>query len=135
MLSLSTNNLRLRTAAPSSSLPFQPAPSVTGCRPAADSLDFDHDRIVPPPWSEGALRGADGAAGRAGAGKVAKLRDILPALDLSRRPEGMDLPGFRLHALNGRLIGHCAVSVSGNWRVAFRYEYGAAADLDFVEYR
>ena len=27
---------------------------------------------------------------------VAKLRDILAALDLSRGQEGMDLPGFRL---------------------------------------
>ena len=65
---------------------------------------------------------------------VAKLRDILAALDLSRGPEGMDLPGFRLHALKGRLKGHYAVSVSGNWRVTFRFEDGAAADVDYVDY-
>ena len=65
---------------------------------------------------------------------VAKLRDILAALDLSRGPEGMDLPGFRLHALRGRLKGHHAVSVSGNWRVTFRFEDGAAADVDYVDY-
>ena len=47
----------------------------------------------------------------------------------------MDLPGFRLPALDGRLKGHCAVSVTGNWRVAFRFDGGAEADLDFVEYR
>lgn len=33
---------------------------------------------------------------------VHKLRDILAALDRSRRPADMDLPGFRLHALKGR---------------------------------
>ena len=67
-------------------------------------------------------------------GHVAKLRDILAALDLSRGPEGMDLPGFRLHALKGRLKGHYAVSVSGNWRVTFRFEDGAATDVDYVDY-
>ena len=65
---------------------------------------------------------------------VAKLRDILAALDLSRGPEGMDLPGFRLHALKGRMKGHYAVSVSGNWRVTFRFEDGAAGDVDYVDY-
>ena len=33
-------------------------------------------------------------------------RDILAALDRSSGPEGMDLPGFRPHALKGRLKGH-----------------------------
>ena len=53
------------------------------------------------------------------------------ALDLSRGPEDMNLPGFRLHELKGRLKGHWAVSVSGNWRVTFRFEDGAAVDVDF----
>ncbi len=65
---------------------------------------------------------------------IEKLRDILGALDRSRRPEGMDLPGFRLHALKGRLKGHYAVSVSGNWRVTFRFEDGSAVDVDYVDY-
>ena len=63
-----------------------------------------------------------------------RLRDILAALDHSSGPEDMDLPGFRLHALKGRLKGHYAVSVSGNWRVTFRFEDGAAADVDSVDY-
>ena len=66
---------------------------------------------------------------------VEKLRDILAALDRSRRPEDMNLPGFRLHELKGRLQGHRAVSVSGNWRVTFRFEDGAAADVDYVDDR
>ena len=43
----------------------------------------------------------------------------------------MNLPGFRLHALKGRLKGHYAVSVSGNWRVTFRFEDGEAVDVDY----
>ncbi|MCY4057137.1 MAG: type II toxin-antitoxin system RelE/ParE family toxin [Gammaproteobacteria bacterium] len=65
---------------------------------------------------------------------VGRLRDILAALDRSRGPDGMTLPGFRLHALKGRLKGHYAVSVSGNWRVTFRFEDGAAVDVDYVDY-
>ena len=46
----------------------------------------------------------------------------------------MNLPGFRLHELKGPLKGHWAVSVSGNWRVTFRFEDGAAADVDYLDY-
>lgn len=63
-----------------------------------------------------------------------KLRRILAVLDRSRGPEGMDLPGFGLHELKGRMKGHHAVSVSGNWRVTFRFEDGSAVDVDYVDY-
>jgi len=65
---------------------------------------------------------------------MGRLRDILAALDRSRGPDGMNLPGFRLHPLKGPLKGHYAVSVSGNWRVTFRFEDGAAADVDYLDY-
>ena len=65
---------------------------------------------------------------------VRKLTDILAALDRSRGPKGMDLPGFRLHELRGRQKGSHAVSVSGNWRVTFRFENGEAVDVDYVDY-
>ena len=65
---------------------------------------------------------------------VQKLRDILAVLDRSRGPEDMNLPGFRLHPLKGELKDHYAVTVSGNWRVAFRFEDGRAVDVDYVDY-
>jgi toxin HigB-1 len=34
----------------------------------------------------------------------------------------MDLPGLRLHELKGDRKGTWAVSVSGNWRVTFRFK-------------
>ena len=73
-------------------------------------------------------------ARRVAPGHVEKLRDILAALDLSRRPEDMNLPGFRLHALKVRLKGHWAVSVSGNWRVTFWFEDGAAVEVNYMDY-
>lgn len=65
---------------------------------------------------------------------IEKLRDILAALDRSRKPNGMDLPGFRLHALRGAMKGCFAVTVSGNWRVIFRFKDGSAVDVDYIDY-
>ena len=65
---------------------------------------------------------------------IERLRDVLAALDLSRGPEDMNLPGFRLPELKGALKGHYAVSVSGNWRVTFRFEDGAAVNVDYMDY-
>ena len=65
---------------------------------------------------------------------VQKLRDILAVLDRSRGPEDMNLPGFRLHPLKGELKGQYAVTVSGNWRVTFRFEDEHAVDVDYVDY-
>ena len=46
----------------------------------------------------------------------------------------MSIPGFRLHPLAGELSGYYAVSVSGNWRVTFRFEEGHAVDVDYTDY-
>lgn len=67
-------------------------------------------------------------------GHVTKLVRILSALDRSSGAEGMDLPGFRLHPLKGGLKGHYGVSVSGNWRVTFRFEEGHAVEVDYLDY-
>ncbi|HEV3039569.1 MAG TPA: type II toxin-antitoxin system RelE/ParE family toxin [Candidatus Angelobacter sp.] len=65
---------------------------------------------------------------------VNKLRDILVRLDASHELSDMDLPGFRLHALKGDLLGFWAVTVRANWRVIFRFEEGHALDVDYVDY-
>ncbi len=67
-------------------------------------------------------------------GHVAKLARILTALDRSSGPDGMGLPGFRLHPLKGALKGHFAVSVTGNWRVTFRFKDGHAVEIDYLDY-
>lgn len=73
-------------------------------------------------------------AAKVSAKHVAKLQRILSALDRSTEPRGMDLPGFRLHPLKGALSGHYAVSVSGNWRVTFRFDGGHAVDVNYLDY-
>ena len=76
----------------------------------------------------------DGGSSRISPGHIAKVERILTTLDRSDGPEGMDLPGFRLHPLKGRMKGHYTVSVSGNWRVTFRFEDGYAVDVDYLDY-
>ena len=60
-----------------------------------------------------------------------KLRLILGRLNVATCIEDMDLPGLRLHPLTGRRTGTWAVTVSGNWRVTFRFEDG---DVEIVNY-
>ncbi|MBF0356690.1 MAG: type II toxin-antitoxin system RelE/ParE family toxin [Alphaproteobacteria bacterium] len=54
--------------------------------------------------------------------------------ETGERPKSMDLPGLRLHALKGDLIGFWSVMVSGNWRIVFRFEDGHAHDVDLIDY-
>ncbi|MEX1107911.1 MAG: type II toxin-antitoxin system RelE/ParE family toxin [Dongiaceae bacterium] len=63
-----------------------------------------------------------------------KIVRILARLDQAAEPSNMNLPGFRLHRLKGDLAGFWSVSVSGNWRVIFRFERGDAVDVDLVDY-
>ena len=65
---------------------------------------------------------------------TARLKRMLDRLDLAQSPQGMDIPGYALHALTGRLAGHYAVRVFGNRRLTFRFEDRHATDVDLVDY-
>lgn len=63
-----------------------------------------------------------------------RLRALLARLNAAAAPEDMDLPGARLHPLKGDRNGFWAVSVSGNWRLTFRFLGSDAVDVDYVDY-
>ena len=63
-----------------------------------------------------------------------RLRLILARLDASTAAEDMNLPGLGLHRLKGSLKNYWSVSVSGNWRVIFRFEDGYVLDVDYLDY-
>jgi proteic killer suppression protein len=65
---------------------------------------------------------------------VRRLRQILALLDSAATPDDMNTPGLRMHALRGNLGGYYSVSVSGNWRVIYRFEQGDVIDVDYVDY-
>ena len=58
----------------------------------------------------------------------------LADLDDAATPSDLDLPGYRLHPLKGTLKGYWSISISGNWRLIFRFEEGDAYDVDLVDY-
>jgi len=60
-----------------------------------------------------------------------RLRLILTNLDQAESPQDMDLPGLQLHELKGSRKGIWSVSVSGNWRVTFRF---TGRDSEIVNY-
>lgn len=63
-----------------------------------------------------------------------KIERILARLEEASEVGNMDLPGFRLHPLKGDLAGNWSVTVSGNWRIVFRFEGGHACDVDLIDY-
>lgn len=63
-----------------------------------------------------------------------RLRLILGRLSVAREPRDMGLPGLDLHPLKGARQGTWAVSVSGNWRVTFRFEGPDVTDVDDEDY-
>lgn len=63
-----------------------------------------------------------------------KVERVLARLEEADSVSSMALPGFRLHPLKGEFAGFWSVSISGNWRVIFRFEDGNAMDVDLVDY-
>jgi len=75
-----------------------------------------------------------GDASRVHAAHRTRIARILSYLNVARMPRDMDFPGLRLHPLTGNLSGFWSVSVSGNWRIIFRFEGSHVADVDLVDY-
>ena len=65
---------------------------------------------------------------------AAKLARQLARLNAARGPDDMNLPGWRLHPLVGDLAGHFSVTVSGNWRLTFRFESEHAVLVNYQDY-
>ena len=63
-----------------------------------------------------------------------RLRLILGRLSVSTGTRDMNLPGLKLHELRGDRKGTWVVSVSGNWRVTFRFIGKDVADVDYEDY-
>jgi len=77
---------------------------------------------------------ASGSQAGVQAAHAERLRLILAALNAAVAPSDMGLPGLRLHPLKGRRSGIWSVSVSGNWRITFRFRGKDAVDVDYEDY-
>ena len=63
-----------------------------------------------------------------------RLAIALADLDSARSVTDLDLPGYRLHRLRGKLKGLWSITISANWRIVFRFEGGDAYDIDLIDY-
>ncbi|MEM7737199.1 MAG: type II toxin-antitoxin system RelE/ParE family toxin [Deinococcota bacterium] len=63
-----------------------------------------------------------------------RLRVILARLHAATSAQDMALPGLRLHALKGSRQGTWAVSVSGNWRVTFKFDGVDVTNVNYEDY-
>jgi toxin HigB-1 len=68
------------------------------------------------------------------AAHAARLARQLQRLDVARRPQDMNMPGWKLHALKGDRKGYWGVWVSGNWRLTFKFEGEDAVLVDYQDY-
>jgi len=66
--------------------------------------------------------------------QAACLTEQLAVLNIAVRPEQMNVPGWKWHALSGKLRGHWAVSVNGNWRLTFAFDGEDAILVDYQDY-
>ena len=66
-----------------------------------------------------------------------KLRKLLFTLETANDLDQMSrFPGWRLHPLKGDLKEFWSLTVTGNWRLIFRYnrEANSASDIDLIDY-
>ena len=63
-----------------------------------------------------------------------RLRIQLAALDTAQKIQDMDIPGYRLHPLKGKLKDRWSVWVNGNWRLTFEFKKGDVLLLDYEDY-
>ena len=63
-----------------------------------------------------------------------RIRGILTHLDVAQQPADLALPGYGLHPLKGARKGEWSVSVSGNWRVTFKFDGIDVTDVNYEDY-
>ncbi|MEK7351977.1 MAG: type II toxin-antitoxin system RelE/ParE family toxin [Nitrospirota bacterium] len=79
----------------------------------------------------------EGNAKGVSASQLDKVRKLLVALETALTLEQVGrFPGWKLHPLKGDMKGYWSVTVTGNWRIVFRYHESTntASDIDLIDY-
>ena len=69
-----------------------------------------------------------------GVQKPDRIRRILLALDIAAKPEQLNIPGLRFHALKGRDKGRFSVWANENYRITFCWSDEDATEVDLEDY-
>jgi len=64
----------------------------------------------------------------------ARIERMLDRLDTVARADDMDIPGYKFHPLVGERKGTYSVTVTGNWRITFRFDGEDAIDVNLEDY-
>lgn len=78
-------------------------------------------------FRRGDLRGINAKQGM-------RIRRILDLIEQATTVEQLDIPGMHLHPLKGARKGEWAMTVTGNWRITFRFVGEDANDLNLEDY-
>lgn len=65
---------------------------------------------------------------------AARIGRRLDVLNAAQELADIDAHGFNLHRLKGNRAGEWAISVSGNWRITFRFARGEVIDINLEDY-
>lgn len=65
---------------------------------------------------------------------VKRLRLILAQLNAAREIKDVNFPGSNLHSLKGDLKDFWSITVSGNWRIIFKFDKGDIYLVDYLDY-
>ncbi|WP_455811090.1 type II toxin-antitoxin system RelE/ParE family toxin [Pseudomonas graminis] len=65
---------------------------------------------------------------------VGRIRNRLTVIDAADSIGAIDMPGYDLHPLKGDRQEIWSISVSGNWRITFRFIDGDAEILNLEDY-
>jgi proteic killer suppression protein len=63
-----------------------------------------------------------------------RLMHQLTALDTAHHMDDMNLPGYDLHPLKGKMKERWSIKVNGNWRLTFEFHDGNVHILDYEDY-
>jgi proteic killer suppression protein len=63
----------------------------------------------------------------------ARIGERLDALEAARRPQDMNLPGYKFHALHGTPTRY-TVHVNGPWCITFEFDGENAMRVDLEQY-
>ena len=75
----------------------------------------------------------DNAASSIRPDQVDRVRRVLNQLDVASKPEDLNLPGYRFHALHGRPRRY-SVTVTRTWRITFEWDGEDAVRVDYEDY-
>jgi len=79
----------------------------------------------------------DGSAKGVPSAMADKLRKLLFAIETAETLEQLGrFPGWKLHPLRGDRKGQWSLTVTGNWRLIFRYDEASnmASDIELIDY-